>query len=67
MRSVPICLIILLSAVVINWVRGGDGFHISHVLPFMSGRPVSLYDAGGIGLLCLLVWGMGRLKRNRKP
>jgi len=66
MKSVKICLIILLAAVLINWVREGDGFHISHVLPFMSGKPISFYDIGCIGLLCLLFWGIGRLKKNKR-
>ena len=66
MRSVKICLILLLVSVVINWARSGEEFHITHVLPFMGGDPVGIYDFGCLGLLVLLVSGLRRLKRNQQ-
>lgn len=65
MRSVIICLIILIIAVVINWAREGEGFHIMRVFPFLGGDPIDLYDIGGIGLLIVLMLGIHRLKQNR--
>jgi hypothetical protein len=66
MKAAKICLVILLIAIVINFARQGAGFHISRVLPGLGGDLISLYDLGGVILVCLLIHGIGRIGRNTK-
>jgi hypothetical protein len=60
-------LIILIAAVVINFLRGGRTFHIAKVLPFSNApEKISIYDWAAVAVLIILAWGLYRLKRNNK-
>ena len=65
MKAAKLILIIIVTAVVVNFVRGGQDFSLPRVLPFCSGNPLSFwYDVvGGCGLLILLIYGLRRLKQ----
>lgn len=62
MKAAQVILVILITAAIINYLRGGDGFPLPQVLPLCDGRPFSSsYALGGIALLFLLFWGLRRL------
>ena len=65
MKAIKICLIILISAIVINFIRSGQTFHISKSLPFSNGSErIDMYDWACVAVLVILAWGIYRLKRN---
>ena len=68
MKAAKIILIIIATAVVVNFIRGGQNFSLPRVLPFCSGNPPSFwYDVvGGCGLLVLLIYGLSRLKQTNE-
>jgi hypothetical protein len=66
MRAIKLCVIILITAVVINFLRDDRSFHISKVLPFAGGREsISIYDWASVAALAICAWGLYRLKRNQ--
>ena len=65
MKAAKVVLIVLFCAVLINWIRGGQDFHLVQVLPFLGGHKPGIYDAAGlVMLLVLLPWGLRRLRRR---
>ncbi len=65
MKTVKLCLTIVIAAVVINFLRDGRLFHIAKVLPFASGPDtVPLYDWAGVIMLGIFAWGLYRLNRR---
>jgi hypothetical protein len=67
MRAIKLVLILLISAVVINFIRGGRMFHIAKALPFSNApERISLYDWAGVAVLIICAWGLYRLKRNKE-
>ena len=64
-RIVYLTLVILIAAALINFARGGEGFHIAKVLPFASGETPGIYDWAGIAIVLITLWGIQRLRRNR--
>ena len=68
MKVGKLILIIIATAVVINFLRGSEGFALPRVLPFLGGfKPSFSFDVGAIVLLVLMFWGLGRLKRRDEP
>ena len=63
MRAAAVVCVLLVSALLVNWLRSGQDFPIVQTLPFLGGHEPSLYDFGGLVLLALAVWGALRLKR----
>jgi len=63
LKTIKIVLVVLVVALLINFVRGGDHSHITEALPFCSGGEPSFYDFGATAMLVLLFWGLRRLKR----
>ena len=67
MKAIRLCLIIVISAVVINFLRSGRLFHIAKTLPFSNApEKVGIYDLAGVVMLIICIWGFYRLKRNRR-
>jgi len=67
MKAMKLCLIILIAAVVINFIKDEQLFHISKVLPFSNRpEPVGMYDWAGVAALAICAWGLYRLSRNRR-
>ena len=67
MKAIKLCLIILIAAVVINFVRNGRLFHIAKILPFAGGHErISQYDWASVVMLIIFLWGLYRLNRNRR-
>lgn len=64
MKLLKICLILLFTALVINWARQGRDFFISDTFLFLTKHPPS-YILGSLGLVWLLFWGISRLNQNR--
>ena len=63
MKIIVIVLVILLCALAINFFRAGDDFPLPRVLPAADGKRFNAaYFAGGVALLCLLLWGLRRLR-----
>lgn len=65
MREAKIVLAIILMAVLINAVRGDFRGHLLHAFPFLGGQPPGIYDAAGIGMVLITLWGFARLNRIR--
>jgi len=64
MKMAAVVLIVLVAAVLINAVRGGEGFPLVEVLPGMtSGRP-GLYHLAGVAMLVIAGWGLLRMRRS---
>lgn len=63
-RTIYLTLIVILVCSLVNFIRGGADFHIAKVLPFCSGRPVSLYDWAAVAMFIITVWGLNRLRRQ---
>ena len=66
-KHLQIALILLLTLGILKFIRGGQGFDIRSVIPFMSGRDISIYDWAGLALLIIVAWGLVRLRRFGKP
>ncbi|MCG7853504.1 MAG: hypothetical protein MIO92_13375 [Methanosarcinaceae archaeon] len=65
MRLIQTTIIILVAVTVWLFVTDGAVFHISRVLPFCSGDDIDWrYEAGGLIMICLFLWGLYRLRRN---
>ena len=65
MKAAKVVLIVLFCALIINWIRGGQDFHLARVLPFMGGHHPSIYDVAAIIFLCVMLpWGLRRLRRR---
>ena len=65
MRIIRLVLIILICAIVINFIRNGRMFHIAKCLPFSNApENVGIYDFACVAVLIILAWGLYRLKRN---
>ena len=67
MRLALICVVLILAASAINSIRGVAGFPLPQVLPGCGGsdRPL-IYQLGGVAMLGLLLWGLGRVRRIGK-
>ena len=66
MKAVKIVLVLILIAALINAVRLGQSFPLPHVFPFLGGMAPSQYDLAGIAMLLITLWGLARLRRNRR-
>jgi hypothetical protein len=64
MKAFMIVIVVIVTAVVINWVRCGDAFALPQALPFLGGKDPGVYDLGACGLLLLCLWGIIRLRRR---
>ena len=65
MQIIKICLIILITAVAVNFIKNGETFHLAKILPFANkGDNVDLYDWAGVAVLAIFAWGLYRLHRN---
>ena len=63
MKAIKLCLIIVIAAIIINFIKTGQGFHIAKSLPFSNAPDkVSLYDWAGVAVLIILAWGLYRIK-----
>jgi len=63
MRAVKIVLILLLTALLINWMRGAGG-PIARVLPFMGGHRPALFEVASVVMIVIALWGWARLGRR---
>ena len=63
MKAIKLCVIIVIAAIIINFMKAGLGFHIAKSLPFSNASDkVSLYDWAGVAVLIILAWGLYRVK-----
>jgi len=66
MRLTMVMFVVLISATVINTIRGGMCFPLPFALPFMGGPGrLSLYNWSGVVLLLITAWGIVRLFGKR--
>ncbi len=63
MKTVKIILILLVTSLLILWVRTGENYDIRRTLPLVNEKP-PLYQWGGIAMIGLLLWGLYRLGRS---
>lgn len=66
MKAAKVVLILILIAVLINAVRLGDDFPLPYVFPGLGGMPPSQYDLAGIAMILITLWGLARLRQNRR-
>ena len=63
MKAIRLCIILLIGATIINFLRDGRMFHIARTLPFAGGsETINIYDWAGVAVLIILAWGFYRLK-----
>ena len=65
-QIVSIVLILLFCFCLINWVTGGESVPLAHLLPFLGGDPVSIYDIGAIAMLVIAFIGVRRSARSSR-
>jgi hypothetical protein len=67
MKAVKIALILLLTVLLVNWMRVTGGSHIVRVLPFVGGkqRP-ALFEVASVIMIVIALWGWARLKRGER-
>lgn len=64
-QVVMIVLIVIFAAALINWVRDGDAFHISHCVPLLGGYEPGIYDLGALVIAGIAIGGIRRFFRDR--
>ena len=67
MKALKIVLIVILAAVIVNMIRGGEDFPLPHTLPLAGGFSPGVYDLGASGLILLCLWGLARVRRLGRP
>ena len=68
MRAFAIVTIVVITAVLINWIRAGQApFHIVNTLPLLTGKPIAGWDGAAIIMLLIGAWGISRLRRGPRP
>ncbi len=65
MQEAKIVLIIVLLIVLVNGVRGDFKYHILHTFPFLGGQRPGIYDAAGVGMIIIFLFGWAHLNRIR--
>jgi hypothetical protein len=67
MRHALIIVIVVVCLALIVFVRGGADFPIVQILPFVGGgaKPL-IFEAAGIALIAIAVWGYRRLRRPNR-
>jgi len=68
MKAARIATVLILVYLAVRWLQAGTDFALPTILPFLGGHEPSLwYDVvGGLGMLAIAAWGLGRLGRHRK-
>jgi hypothetical protein len=67
MKAAKLTVLLILSIVLINWMRQANySAPIPTVLPFLGGKEHSIFDAAGIVCIAIAIWGLLRLSRKRK-
>ena len=64
MRATQVVIAVVIAALVIRAVSAGYDFKLPMVLPFMGGRKPGIYEAGGIAIILIALWGIKRLGRS---
>ena len=65
MKAIKFFLILFITAVVVNFIRGGQAFHIAKALPFSNGSErIGMYDWACVVVIIIFAYGIYRLKRN---
>jgi len=64
MKMAAVVLVVLVAAVLINAVRGGEGFGLVDVLPGMTSDRPGLYHLAGVAMLLITIWGFLRMRRS---
>ena len=64
-KEAKIVLIIILLIVLVTGVRGDFKYHILHTFPFLGGQRPGIYDAAGVGMIIIFLFGWARLNRIR--
>ena len=65
-KILQVVAILIITFAALSWIRsdGQYDFDIRSIIPFMRGSDISLYDWGGLALILLGIWGIGRLRRG---
>ena len=64
---IAITVVLVVGIAIIAWLRQGGfdypGKDIRKIIPFMRGKPITIYDFGGVAMILLGLWGWRRLHR----
>ena len=64
-QLVAIVIIVIVTAAIVNFLRGGENWPLPQALPGCDGKPLSLIHLlGGIAIIFLIFWGLRRLGRS---
>ena len=67
MKAFKVAMIVLLTAIALNFVRGSEDFPLPHILPLSGGFRPGIYDLGAVGMVLLCLWGLARVSRLGGP
>ena len=66
MRSMLVTVVVLLTLALLGWIRADHQFDPRRLIPFLHGE-ASLYDAAGLVVIGIALWGLARLHRGPTP
>ncbi|MFC1793677.1 hypothetical protein ACFL3Q_08845 [Planctomycetota bacterium] len=64
MKVTKVVLAIVIGMLLIKTVSSEYDFKLPMVLPFMGGSKPGIYEIGGIVVILIAIWGIGRLGRS---
>ncbi len=64
MKAFKLLLIVVMTAWVVSWMKHGYDFPLGSCLPFASGKPLSIYDVAGLGMIAWAVRAAGQIRRG---
>ena len=64
MKVTKVVLAIVIGMLLIKTVSSEYDFKLPMVLPFMGGSKPGMYEIGGIVVILIAIWGIGRLGRS---
>jgi len=64
MKVTKVVLAIVIGVLLIKTVSSEYDFKLPMVLPFMGGSKPGIYEIGGIVVILIAIWGIGRLGRS---
>jgi hypothetical protein len=65
MKAAQIMILVIATAVLMNWVRGDYDFSLPMVLPLLGGKNPSYYDVAATTAIVIAILGLLRLFRRR--
>lgn len=63
MRAMLVTIVVLLTLALLGWMRDDHQFDTRRLIPFLHGE-ATLYDAAGLVVIVIALWGLARHHRG---